>query len=91
MFFKRFILVTRHILKLQKLKTHTYTPYWLFSKARMLVGADAIKIHSQMQVDLGGDQVETGNYQEKNDPGHHNKQHGGKHLVLTHRALSGCA
>ena len=53
----------------------------------MLVGADAIKIHSQIRAGLGGDQVETVNYQEKKDSGHHNRQQGGKHLVLTHRAL----
>lgn len=44
---------------------HTQTHYWLFSKARMLVGAAAMEIHSQMQVEWGGDQVETVNYQKK--------------------------
>lgn len=45
------ILVKRHMLKHQKLKTHTHreTHYWLFSKAGMLVGAAAMEIHSQMQ------------------------------------------
>lgn len=60
------ILVMRHILKLQRLKTHnTETRYWLFSKAGMLVGAAAMEIYSQIQAGMGGDQMETVNYQKK--------------------------
>ena len=48
------ILVMGHILKLQKLKTHTQqhkTHYWLFSKPGMLVGAAAMEIYSQIQAE----------------------------------------
>ena len=53
----------------------------------MLVGAAAIEIYSQMQAGMGGEQVETVNYQEKSGLGHYYRQQGGKHIGLTHRAF----